>query len=1611
MGRFTAAVRSWFLAEFETPTPVQAEAWDAIQDGENVLAIAPTGSGKTLAAFLAAIDRLVADPPSPAEPGVRILYVSPMKALAADVERNLRRPLSAIADEAAAAGLDIAAPTTAMRTGDTTPAERRRIASRPPQILITTPESLYLMLTSKAARVLERVETVIVDEVHSLADSKRGAHLALSLERLDCLLERPAQRVGLSATVRPPGRVARFLGGSRPVRVVGAGAAPDMDLSVRVPVPDMARVAALSTRAAERGAAVPAKDAWKTDRTMTAAMRAEEKRSDKGPAEVDDSAGAPAHARGLPRESRAGSRSVWPHLEAKVLDLVEAHSSTIVFVNSRGLCERLCARLNELHAQRHGLAPGAPTVPEPAFHSAMGSAETHTQPLPEGFAPVAEAHHGSVSKERRAEVEARLKSGELRCVVATSSLELGIDMGSVDLVVQVAPPLSVAGGLQRVGRANHSVGGRSRAVMFPRTRLELVDCAVAAEAMEAGAIEETRLVENPLDVLAQQTVAAVAERPWKAGEWFSRVTMAENYRDLPRAAFDAVLAMLAGDFGAEGLGAFSPRLAWDRETDELTALPNSRNLAVSGAGTIPDRGLYPVFVEGERTGRERRRVGELDEEMVHESRVGDVITLGTSTWRIKRIHDDRVLVERTGARASRLPFWHGEGAGRPFEDGMAKGEFLDAAAAGTHRGRPDRELARRLAAAGLTNEAADNLCALLSQQRASTGAVPGASRLVMEYVDDDGGDLRLILHSPFGRSVHAPWALAVADRVRRRYGFDPEAMAADDGIVLRMQPADELPGPELFMFDGDTLAQTVRSCVADTALFSARFRECAARALLMRPAGFGKRAPLWLQRVQGGQLLEAARRTDGFPILLEAMRECLRDVYDLPALEEVQRRLRSRRTSVTVAHTAAPSPFAATLLFGYVMEHLYDDDRPHAEKAADLLSVDPSLLAELVGGDDLASLVPPEVAAEVEAELQWLAPGTKAASEADVERMLRTLGPLSDGGVAERCEEPSRAVTWLAALADRRRVFRGVVAGEVRWIAAPDAAVLADALGVAVPAWAAAEREVFAGFSGAEASVVERHPLDGLMARFAACHGPFSAGEVARSLGCGPAVAAESMARLTRDGTLLEAPFGHDDDGGPRTAVEASVFRRMRARARERAVGAAAPVDGATYTASLLGRQQVPHAGGEAGDPVDLLADAVALFEGVFLPPEVWEGTVFPDRVPGYRPAMLDELLASGDVVWQGRLAPASKDGGQRRLAAFWPTDSPFAPLPAPGAGTAPARPEAADDGGEGPRARVWDMLAREGAAPFAVVDARCGEAAGGAAAVAETLEALLWDGVCLVDSFDAARSKARGQVPAPRRRSHSRYRGHAARRAARALSEVPAVSPAAATSGRWSLACPSDASDTERACALAESLLDRYGVACPATAEAAGVPGGLSQVYPVLKAMEEAGSLLRGAFVEGLGPLQFAAVDTVEALREARDCAGDGEGPAAARDLRVLCSADPGQPLGAVLPWPDGTELPKRSADSWTVFLGGMPVLWAAPRLKTVALFGCEDAWGGAVAAVLDAMEDRARAQGRSWALERIEVRSVNGRAVREGPLAPVLAGLGFVPTPDGMRFYPKPY
>ncbi len=1003
-GRFSPVVRAWFLAAFAAgPTPVQRRAWEAIGQGENVLVVAPTGSGKTLAAFLFAIDELMqekaaaggrprakegaddlGEPDEPDGPGfvdgrprakgVRVLYVSPLKALGADVERNLQEPLAGLAERLAAQGGGAPPVRTGMRTGDTTPDERRALLRNPPDILITTPESLYLMLTSKARDILRTVDVVIVDEVHALAGNKRGAHLALSLERLDGLLERPAQRIGLSATVRPREEVARFLGGARPVRVVADEGRPDLDVRVVVPVRDMTAIPAyggadadMAGPPARRGGAggprrAPQEEAWKSDRALKALM----------------AGGSAKPAAGSP-DSRAGSSSIWPLIEAAVLDQVLAHRSTIVFVNSRGLCEKLTARLNELYAKRRGLLPGGPEggvaaggqdalpggpdVSGASTPTGMRSDMGATSDLVQGaFDVIAKAHHGSVSKDRRRQVEQELKSGQLPCVVATSSLELGIDMGAVDLVLQVAPPPSVASGLQRIGRANHQVGGRSEGIVYPRTRNEVIDAAVVSEGMRAGAIEQTTLVRNALDVLAQQTVAAVAMDDWAVDDWFDTVRRAAPYADLPRRAFQAVLDMLAGRHASADLSDFKPRIVWDREAGRLSARPGAQRLAVVAAGTIPDRGMFSVVLPEGDAAVGRRRVGELDEEMVYESRVGDIIALGTSTWRIREITRDRVIVEPAPGRSARLPFWHGEGVGRPAETGRARGAFVRAVAAGIaddvadgERWQVDAALCERLAADGLDDDAQRNLVALVREQRAATGAVPDDRTLVVERCEDETGDWRVMLHSPYGRRVHEPWAMAVADRVMRLHGFDPQASSADDGIVLRIpQTETRLPGAELFVFDPDELDRIVRDRVDATSLFAARFRECAARALLMSPTTPGKRAPLWQQRLKAGQLLEAARREQEFPILLETARECLQDVYDLPALHELMEGVQTGSVRLVEAQTSIPSPFAAPLLFGYVGDHLYDGDLPHAERRASLLSLDPALLGELLGSADMA---------------------------------------------------------------------------------------------------------------------------------------------------------------------------------------------------------------------------------------------------------------------------------------------------------------------------------------------------------------------------------------------------------------------------------------------------------------------------------------------------------------------------------------------------------------------------------------------------------------------------------------------------------------------------------
>ena len=1476
------------------------------------------------------------------------------------------------------------------------------------------------------------------------------------MERLDDLLEAPAQRIGLSATVRPRDEVARFLGGAHPVTVVATEAPPSLDLSVRVPVRDMTAVPAFGGFAGagdgtrQRGAGprrAPIENAWKSDRALRAVM-------------AEGASPAP-HP-----DSRLGSSSIWPHIEAAILDEVLAHKSTIVFVNSRGLCEKLTARLNELYAKRLGLdAPhsevagfwaaagsgeatafgddavrGVPTGPDAmrgapgaSFRSDIGST---TALVTEPAVVIAKAHHGSVSKEKRLQVERELKAGELPCVVATSSLELGIDMGSIDLVLQVAAPPSVASGLQRVGRANHQVGGRSQGVIFPRTRVEVIDAAVMAEGMEAGAIESTRLVRNALDVLAQQTVATVAMAPdgLPADDWLACVRRSACYADLGRRAFEGVLDMLAGRYGSGEVAEFAPRILWDRETGLLTPRPGSQRLAVTAAGTIPDRGMFSVVLPEGDARQGRRRVGELDEEMVMESRVGDIIALGTSTWRIKEIGADRVIVEAAPGRAARLPFWHGEAIGRPYETGRARGALVRALDGGIARAAERDEalvehveegamapaLRDRLTADGLDEDAQRNLAALIEAQRACTGAVPTDRRLVVETCPDETGDMRVILHSPFGRRVHEPWALAVAHRVTTALGFDPQTVASDDGIVLRVPAAeDALPGSDLFRFDSDELESIVRERVGFTALFAARFRECAARALLMSPTAPGKRAPLWQQRLKGGQLLEAARREEDFPIVLEALRECLQDVFDLSALREVMDGLASGSIKMSEVRTAAPSPFAAPLVFGYLGEHLYEGDLPHAERQASLLSVDPTLLGELLGTGAVEDMLDTEVVARTVAELQRTADGWKARGAEGVADLLRELGPLTVEEIAVRTEGGEVAVL-LADLEAAHRAFSAVISGEKRWAAADDGPRLSAVLGIVTPLWAQREGKL-------------SRPLDGLAARFARTHGPFDSEEAACTLGVGVALAAESLERLAAEGRLVRL--------GPDRWADGAVLARLRSRSLARAREAVRPVPADACVRFLLDRQDIARAGEPTLAGVDGVAQVIAQFEGAALPMEQWEREVLPARVPDYRPAMLDELIAAGEVLW------AASTVGEAHPISFFPTDSPLAPLPVD-AQAGVAEVSAAEPGElEDPSldAIVRHVLVAQGPLTFRALTDGAAQLAGPVARtdreVAEALQRLVWKGEATSDGLGfpragglaaaASASAAGGQTPPPSRRRASSRRGRSlhseARRAARAAvvgRQVASTAFDAALAGRWSALAPSGQSSTVQAVALVESLLDRYGVVTRDIALAAGVPGGLSMLYPVLKAMEEAGDLARGMFVEGMGPAQFAQRETVEALRAFAQPA-DASAPAS---LVALPADDPACLFGVGIPWPEVAweavgeapavdsalvaARPARREGALVVIADGSPVLWAAPRLKSLLAFSADEKLlEAAVAALVASVSAALKREGAPAARRKIVVEHFNGRDVLATPAASWLQSAGLVRLPDGFRLYASPF
>lgn len=1499
---FTAATRNWFASAFAEATPAQQQAWDSISEGRHTLVIAPTGSGKTLAAFLHAIDQLFVEGDGrhraegasarPAKAATRVLYISPIKALGSDVQRNLQVPLQGVQAERARRGDPDVILSVAIRSGDTTTAERARLARRPPDILITTPESLFLMLTSNVRETLRNVHTVIIDEIHAVAGGKRGSHLALSLERLDALLDTPAQRIGLSATVRPVDTVARFLAGDRAVTVVQPASSRQLQMRIVVPVEDMAD---LPTHGPATG--------------------------------------------GADASSRVGS--IWPHVEASILEDVLRWQSTIVFTNSRGVAEKLTARLNALYAER--LTDGAgDVVPRDRDAVAYGSFTGGTSGRSDGSAPlIARSHHGSVSKEQRREIEVALKSGELRCVVATSSLELGIDMGLVDLVIQVAAPPSVASALQRVGRAGHQVGGVSTGFVYPRTRRDLIDAAVIVDSMLAGRIEAVDPPRNPLDVLAQQTVAAVAMEPLDVEQWYARVCRAAPYRELPRSAYDAVLDMLAGRYPSDDFAGFRPRLVWNRESGQLTARPGSRQLAVTSGGTIPDRGMFSVVLpEGEeRAGS--RRVGELDEEMVHESRVNDVITLGATSWRVEQITRDQVIVTPAPGRSARLPFWRGENAGRPAELGAAIGAFLGAMdRAVSPEGTLEPAQVSRLQACGLDQRAINNLLGLLGEQREATGVLPTDRQLVVERCRDELGDWRVMLHSPYGRRVHDPWALAIAARIHERWQVDPSVVASEDGIMVRLPDSSgRVPGADVFLFDPERLQRIVADAVGGSALFAARFRECASRALLLPRQAPGRRSPLWQQRLRAGQLLDVARAYPEFPILIETARECLQDVYDLQALGALMQRLVDGSVQIAEVTTAVPSPFAANLLFGYVAEFMYGTDVPLAERRASILSLDSGLLGDLLGQVDAGELLDATVVQRVGQELQRRLPERRAKGSEGVADLLRELGPLSVAELDERLLDGG-AEAHLTALQAAGRVLPVRLGQQAYWAAIEDAGRLRDALGVALPARIP---QVFL------APAVD--PLGDLASRFARTRGPFTTAALAQRFGLGVAVADAALMRLAEQGKVLQGRFEPDapDDAAAaplarRQWVAEAVFRRLRVRSLQAARDATRPVAAAAYVRLLLDRHGVldsagvpaaPAAAGSAGgtfEGVDGVLHVLEQLAGVPLAVSVWENQVLPARVRGYSPAMLDQLLATGSVLWCGHGRAGEDDG----LVSLHPHDLSGSTLPA----VADASPD--------PLQQLILSVLADGGGFFArqlatAVQARMQDDAMLAAQVIlspETLHHALWDlawrGWLTTDiwaplrSLPGARvqSRARATTLSRRRRGfHVSMAGDVP--ASAAALQGPATYDAPALAGRWSQLPREQTPATVRAVALAEALLERHVVVTRGAAVAEGIAGGFPALQQVYRGMEDAGSVLRGRFVEGLGGAQFAERSSVDRLR---DIAGTGLAPAASGAI-ALSVVDPANPYGSVLGWPAHVARQRlvRRAGALVVIVGGVLRMYLA--------------------------------------------------------------------------------
>jgi ATP-dependent Lhr-like helicase len=1570
---FGPATRDWFASSFAEPTAAQAKAWPAIASGEHVLLSAPTGSGKTLAAFLWALDRLsrrTDDRP----PGVRVVYVSPLKALSYDIERNLRAPLRGLG----------ARVSVGIRTGDTSQAERAAMARHPPDILITTPESLYLILGSRARAMLSTVETVIVDEIHAVASIKRGAHLALTLERLEEQARRGAgaaetsahskcrptahvgvQRVGLSATQNPLEEVGRFLvGPNRKLRILDAGVRKPLDLRIHVPVESMT--------------------------------------------EFD------APPPGDPLDPVAGGgptrNSIWPAIYPELLRLVREHRSTIVFVNNRRSAERVALRLNELAAGEDGDEAVEQSPGDGLDGAAKGGLHVLAKdPPPVALREIARAHHGSLSREERTVIEEQLKAGELPCLVATSSLELGIDMGAVDLVAQIESPKSVARGLQRIGRAGHGVGDVSKGRIFPKFRGDLLECAVVCRRMREGAIEPTVVPRNALDVLAQQIVAIAAsaedlepddsaslecdDGSVSVEDLYALVTRTHSYSELPRALLENVLDMLDGRYPSSEFGELRPRIVWDRVGGRIRARKGARQLATANAGTIPDRGLYSVTLP------DGRRVGELDEEMVYEARPGKVFLLGASSWRIEEIGRDRVIVTPAPGVPGEVPFWKGDGVGRPKELGAAIGAFT--------RWAVDQDAELLVRDYDLDERSARNLLDYLREQQAATRVLPSDRTIVLERFRDEIGDWRLCVLSPYGGRVHAAWGLAISARVRERFGIDGEAIWSDDGIVVRLPDVDIDDGAtgvsyaDLVALDPEEVEEEIVAELGGSALFGARFRENAGRALLIPRAYPGRRTPLWQQRLKSQGLLEVARGYPDFPIVLETYRECLRDVLDLPGLQELLRGLDTREVSLVEVTTQSASPFAGSLLFDYVATYMYEGDTPSAERRAAALSLDRDLLRELLGQEELRELIDPAALAQVEDDLAHRSPRTRATGSDGLCDVLRWVGDLRESEARGCVLEGLDAQAMIEALERERRIVRVRIAGEERMIAADDAGLYRDALGVPPP-------------GGLPDAFLVDVPdaLDKLVARYARTHGPFTTAELRERYGVD---ASAVLRELERAGELVrgelrpnppapssfpESSHSHSHSHShsrshshshSREWCDVEVLRRLRRAslaALRKEIEPVGPRALSAFMPSWQGVDRWRPSSGEHRGGVERLREVLVPLQGLALPVAAWERDVLRVRTGSYSPAWLDSLCASGEIVWVGAGA-LGRDSGP--VALYFREDAPA------------IGPPGARGGGEPPAERRHALLRERLAGGPCFFSDLLAELDVPTPALAEALWDLVWAGevtndawaplraarVALAAPVVAAPANSRGAgMPARYGRRFGGRSTGGARRFGGSHSRVDA-SVGAQLQGRWSLTetiFAGDADQRLRRRALAELLLERYGMLTREQVLAEGIAGGFSTLYGALSELETLGVCRRGYFVEGLGGAQFALPGAVERLRGGRS---DPQG-----SVLVLAAVDPAQPYGAVLPWPrrEGqTRRPARVAGAYVVFVDSKPVIYLERGGRGIVTLTAETE--ASLALALRALADAVRV----GLLDAVALERVDGEPAIGSRLEPALVELGF--------------